>query len=58
MAMLISLFRVTFWFDTVYNIVTRWVNFSDHEPNDSERVNVQTRLICHTFDIYNVINQG
>ena len=25
-SMLISLFRVTFWFDTVCNIVTRWVN--------------------------------
>ena len=26
-SMLISLFRVTSWVDTVYNIVTRWVNF-------------------------------
>ena len=25
--MLISLSRVTSWFDTVYNIVTRWVSF-------------------------------
>ena len=27
--MLISLFRVTSWFDTVSNIVTSWVNFRD-----------------------------
>ena len=26
-SMLISLLRVTPWFDTVYNIVTRWENF-------------------------------
>ena len=26
-SMLICLFRVTSWFDTVWNIVTRWVNF-------------------------------
>ena len=26
-SMLISIFRVTSWFDTVCNIVTRWVNF-------------------------------
>ena len=26
-SMLINLSRVTFWFDTVYNFVTRWVNF-------------------------------
>ena len=26
-SMLISLFRVTAWFDTVYHVVTRWMNF-------------------------------
>ena len=35
-SMLISLFRVTSWFDTVNNAVTRWMNFVEnhlHEHN-------------------------
>ena len=39
--MLISLFRVFSWFDTIYNIVTRWVSLREnhlheHEPQLSD----------------------
>ena len=32
--MLISLLRFTSWFDTVYNIVTRWVNFRENHLDE------------------------
>ena len=32
--MLISLFIVTSWFDTVCNIVTRWVNFRENHLHE------------------------
>ena len=35
-SMLISLFRVTSWFDTVWNIVTRWVNFRENHLHEHE----------------------
>ena len=35
-SMLISLFRVTSWLDTGYNIVTRWVNFGENHMHDHE----------------------
>ena len=36
-SMLISLFRVTSWFDTVYNIVTRWVNFRENHLHEHKQ---------------------
>ena len=33
-SMLISLFRVTSWFDTVCNIVTRWVKFRENHLHE------------------------
>ena len=33
-SMLISLLRVTSWFDTVCNSVTRWVNFREHHLHE------------------------
>ena len=33
-SMLIRLFRVTSWFDTVCNIVTRWVNFRENHLHE------------------------
>ena len=33
-SMLISLFRVTSWFDTVNNAVTRWMNFSENHLHE------------------------
>ena len=36
-SMLINLFRVTSRFDTVYNIVTRWVNFENKHLNEHEQ---------------------
>ena len=35
-SMLISLFRHTSWFDTVYNIVTRWVNLRENHLHEHE----------------------
>ena len=32
--MLISIFRVTSWFDTVDNIVTRWMNFEENHLHE------------------------
>ena len=32
----ISLFRVTSWFDTICNIVTRWVNFREKHLHEHE----------------------
>ena len=34
--MLISLYRVTSWFDTVYNVVTRWMNFRKKQLHEHE----------------------
>ena len=34
--MLISLFRVTSWFDTVCNIATHWVNFRDNHLHEHD----------------------
>ena len=34
--MLISLFRATSWFDTIRNIVTRWVNFRENHLHKHE----------------------
>ena len=33
-SMLISLFRVTSWFDTVNNAVTRWINFRENHLHE------------------------
>ena len=35
-SMLIGLFRVTSWFDTVYNVVTRWMNFGKAQLHKHE----------------------
>ena len=35
--MLNSLFSVTSWFDTVYDIVKLWVNFREHHLNEHEQ---------------------
>ena len=40
-SMVISLFRVTSWFDTVSNIVTCWVNFrGDHLHEHDQQLHV------------------
>ena len=43
-SMLISLSRVTSWFDTVYNIVTRWVNFRKKTSCMNITYNVPTTI--------------
>ena len=45
--MLISLFRVTSWFDTVNNAVTRWMNFRENHLHKHVAKNVAkgTRLL-------------
>ena len=35
-SMLISLFRVTSWFDTVNNAVIRWMNFNEHNLHEHD----------------------
>ena len=53
---IISLFRVTFWFDTVYNVVTRWMNFRKiqlHEHWGGGAVKLfSSVLIDRTCDLY------
>ena len=36
--MLISLFRVTSWFDTVNNAVTRWMNFRENHLHEHDLI--------------------
>ena len=59
-SMLISLFRVTSWFDSVYNIVSRWANFrknscmtmNNNYPTTIFR-SILTQYVCISGIIYN-----
>ena len=48
-SMLISLFRVTSWFDTVCNIVTRWVNFKKKNSCINMNYNYLTTIFRSIF---------
>ena len=57
--MLISLFGVTSWFDTICNIVTRWVNFIENHLHEHELLlsdnNVQHRSILTQIYVFLVL---
>ena len=61
--MLISLFRVTSWFDTVYNILTRWVNLEkticmimNYNHLTAIFRSILTQILCSSGIIYNFCN--
>ena len=49
---LISLFRITTWFDTIYNVVTSWMNF---RKNNCMNMNYNySTTICRSIFAQNV----